>query len=571
MKTLVYIILGGMVLLLAASFFLPSCSPEMAGSNVAGTATPVVIRGGQDSVTVVSAIDGSATAGNIQKGQGLQEDKPVKFYVIETAQAARLTQTAVFTATLQMQSALAEVTGTAVAAHQAIESQQLEQLRSDPIRAQAMETQEGAAVSNQALAATRTVEVQAAATVEAFAPTATVQAAEFATAQVKAFAQATATLKAAKVELAAIKAQVAQAKESLSEMKSMGVATDGVSATLEALEAQARSKVEALERTQAQGWTPGGQPGYGPTGSTTYQVQPGDTWYSISSRFGVPVNELAAANGMSPYQNLWVGQVLVIPYHYPGPGPVPGPGAVYVVQPRDTMYSISRRFGVPLEELALLNGIVDYNRIWVGQKLIIPVPGPYPPMPPGPWAPTPIWPPGPTVWPPAPTPWPWTPTPPVPTGNDVYYSTDGKFSVQYPRAWQWGTDVPLGYVMFWTRETSDPFSVGFAIFSKPSSVWRPARDVLEDYKNDLSLHGLMNSLWGGVTFTWNGDVEPCTLGGQLSMGQFGNAQSNHVLAKATSRDDGSREYMALTWAPSNEWDVNQATLEALINTLAFTN
>lgn len=566
MKTLISIILGGMVLLLMASFFLPSRGPSELRDGVVVTALAQSLTATSESgVTTVSV-------GAIQSQPSDLVSQSLEVTAAPTEQAfSAQSFYAAATATQESEVIAQAATQDVVQVQRVIEAQHLEQLKAYPVQAQAMETQEGAAVSNQALATSRAVQVAAARTYEAFAPTATVQAALVATAQVKAFAQATATVKAAKAELTVIEAQVAQAEKSLDTIKSMGLATDGVSATLVALETQARAKVNALENTQAQGWMPNGGPGYGSVGSATHMIQPGDTWYSISVRYGVSVNELAAANGMSLHQSLRVGLVLVIPYHGPMPGPVPGPGVVYMVQPRDTMYSISRRFGVPLEELAALNGIVNINRIWVGQNLIIPVPGPYPPRPPEPWAPTPAWPIVPTVWPPAPTPWPWTPTPSVPNGNDVYYSTDGRFSVQYPRAWQWGTDVPLGYVMFWTRETSDPFSVGFAIFSKPSNVWRPALDVLEDYKDDLSSRGLMNSLWGGVTFAWNGEVKPYSLGGQLSMGQFGNAQSNRVLARATSRDDGSREYMALTWAPSNAWDANQATLEALINTLAFTN
>ena len=564
MKTLVLIILGAMLLLLMASFLLLSSGPsEVSDGSVVTAMAQGLTATSESGVTTVSA-------GAVQSPPSDLVSQSHEITVAPTRQAVGAQAVyAAATATQESEVIAQAATQEVVQAQRVIEAQHLEQLKATPVHAQAMETQESAGASNQALATSRSVQIAAAKTYEAFAPTATVQAALVATAQVKAFAQATSTVKAAKAELTAIEAQVAQAEKSLDQIRSMGLATDGVSATLEALEAQARAKVSALENTQVQGWMPSGGGGYASVGSATYMVQPGDTWYSISVRYGVSVNVLAAANGMSVHQSLHVGLVLVIPH--PGPVPGPGPGVVYMVQPRDTMYSISRRFGVPLEELATLNGIVNINRIWVGQNLIIPVPGPYPPGPPGPWVPTPVWPVVPTVWPPAPTPWPWTPTPITPTGNDVYYSTDGRFSVQYPRAWQWGTDVPLGYVMFWTRETSDPFSVGFAIFSKPSSVWRPAREVLDDYKDDLSSRGLMNSLWAGATFTWGGDVKPHTLGGQLSMGQMGNAQSNRVLARATSRDDGSREYMALTWAPSNEWDAAQATLEALINTLAFTN
>ncbi len=51
---------------------------------------------------------------------------------------------------------------------------------------------------------------------------------------------------------------------------------------------------------------------------------------------------------------------------------------IYVVRPGDTLSAIATRFGVPVEELARANGIEDPNVIKVGQKLVIPGPTPPP-------------------------------------------------------------------------------------------------------------------------------------------------------------------------------------------------
>lgn len=45
---------------------------------------------------------------------------------------------------------------------------------------------------------------------------------------------------------------------------------------------------------------------------------------------------------------------------------------IYVVQPGDTLFEIARRFGVPLQELADVNGIEDVRRVYSGQRLVIP-------------------------------------------------------------------------------------------------------------------------------------------------------------------------------------------------------
>ena len=45
---------------------------------------------------------------------------------------------------------------------------------------------------------------------------------------------------------------------------------------------------------------------------------------------------------------------------------------VHVVRPGETLYRIARTYGVPLEALAAANGLADVNLIRVGQRLVIP-------------------------------------------------------------------------------------------------------------------------------------------------------------------------------------------------------
>jgi LysM repeat protein len=53
----------------------------------------------------------------------------------------------------------------------------------------------------------------------------------------------------------------------------------------------------------------------------------------------------------------------------------PRPLQTYVVKKGDTLYDIARRFGVSLQALAAANGITDPRLIRPGQVLVIPLPG----------------------------------------------------------------------------------------------------------------------------------------------------------------------------------------------------
>ncbi|HQE99625.1 MAG TPA: LysM domain-containing protein, partial [Anaerolineae bacterium] len=54
----------------------------------------------------------------------------------------------------------------------------------------------------------------------------------------------------------------------------------------------------------------------------------------------------------------------------------------HVVRPGESLYAIGRAYATRPEVIAAANGIANPNRLWVGQRLAIPV-APWSPIPPG--------------------------------------------------------------------------------------------------------------------------------------------------------------------------------------------
>jgi len=103
--------------------------------------------------------------------------------------------------------------------------------------------------------------------------------------------------------------------------------------------------------------------------TVTHVVQPGENLFRISLKYGTTVEAIAAANGIINPSIVYVGQELTIPK-----GSVsPGPGVRYhVVQPGETLWSISMRYGTTPWKIAAANGIANISFIYAGRTLRIP-------------------------------------------------------------------------------------------------------------------------------------------------------------------------------------------------------
>ncbi len=101
--------------------------------------------------------------------------------------------------------------------------------------------------------------------------------------------------------------------------------------------------------------------------TTSHRVGAGETLYSLARQLNVRPADLAALNQLPPNATLRVGQPLLLPAAGPG-APV---ASSYVVAKGDTFYSISRRFGCPVGVLQAFN-VRPGSALRVGEVLRVP-------------------------------------------------------------------------------------------------------------------------------------------------------------------------------------------------------
>lgn len=92
----------------------------------------------------------------------------------------------------------------------------------------------------------------------------------------------------------------------------------------------------------------------------TVTVEKGDTLYSISKRYDMPLRDLIDANSLKPPYTLKVGQVLRLPA-----------STYHVVSRGDTLYSISRQYNANIADLKRINNLSYPYTLAVGQKVIL--------------------------------------------------------------------------------------------------------------------------------------------------------------------------------------------------------
>lgn len=110
--------------------------------------------------------------------------------------------------------------------------------------------------------------------------------------------------------------------------------------------------------------------------TVSHQVQKGETLYSISRKYGISVGELCSANNISTSSVIKTGQNLKIPtknLSEKSTNEKIEKTDTYIVKKGDTLYGIAKRFGVSVETLTIMNKMSGSKTIKVGQTLIVPL------------------------------------------------------------------------------------------------------------------------------------------------------------------------------------------------------
>ena len=104
----------------------------------------------------------------------------------------------------------------------------------------------------------------------------------------------------------------------------------------------------------------------GTSDETIYIVKRGDTLSQIAMDFGTTVNAIAVRNNIKNVNLIYPGQVLIIPSSNGNRNYI-----TYKIKWGDTLWSISRRYGVSIAYLVRLNRIQNPNLIYAGNNLLI--------------------------------------------------------------------------------------------------------------------------------------------------------------------------------------------------------
>lgn len=94
-----------------------------------------------------------------------------------------------------------------------------------------------------------------------------------------------------------------------------------------------------------------------------HEVRSGESLWTISRKYGVDIDSIHSASGIKNGSKIQPGQQLRVPDRK---------GILHVVRRNDTIEDIALRYKVPIKTIVRANGIADANRIQLNQELFLP-------------------------------------------------------------------------------------------------------------------------------------------------------------------------------------------------------
>jgi len=102
-------------------------------------------------------------------------------------------------------------------------------------------------------------------------------------------------------------------------------------------------------------------------------VQAGDTPYAIANVYGVSVDALMAANSITDPASLQIGQELRIPSGQSEEATAASESLQYDIEGGDTLFSLANQYGSTVDEILANNPGLEPTSLQVGQTIIIPL------------------------------------------------------------------------------------------------------------------------------------------------------------------------------------------------------
>lgn len=105
------------------------------------------------------------------------------------------------------------------------------------------------------------------------------------------------------------------------------------------------------------------------TDSETHTIQPGDTFYDLEKKRGLPQGELQKLNPGQDPKKLQIGQKIIV--RQGPPAERPGAPQYHTISQGDTFWTLENKYSLPHGQLQTLNKELDPKKLQIGQQIRI--------------------------------------------------------------------------------------------------------------------------------------------------------------------------------------------------------